>query len=40
MYYDVALGIARLFDMELLCNFAFPCFGREIASILEKHGTE
>lgn len=35
-YSDVALGTARLFGMELLRNFAFPYFSRDIAEFWRR----
>ena len=35
-YSDIALGIARLFGMELLRNFAFPYFSRDIAEFWRR----
>lgn len=35
-YSDIALGTARLFGMELLRNFAFPYFSRDIAEFWRR----
>ena len=35
-YSDMALGIARLFGIELLRNFAFPYFSRDIAEFWRR----
>jgi len=35
-YSDIALGTARLFGMELLKNFAFPYFSRDIAEFWRR----
>ena len=35
-YSDIALGTARLFNIELLQNFAFPYFARDIAEFWRK----
>lgn len=35
-YSDIALGTARLFGMELLQNFAFPYFSRDIAEFWRR----
>jgi alginate O-acetyltransferase complex protein AlgI len=35
-YSDIALGTARLFGIELLRNFSYPYFSRDIAEFLEK----
>ncbi|RYD85753.1 MAG: MBOAT family protein, partial [Sphingobacteriales bacterium] len=35
-YSDIALGLARLFGMELLRNFAFPFFSRDIAEFWRR----
>jgi alginate O-acetyltransferase complex protein AlgI len=35
-YSDIALGIARLFGIELLRNFAFPYFSRDIAEFWRR----
>jgi alginate O-acetyltransferase complex protein AlgI len=35
-YSDIALGVAKLFGMELLRNFAFPYFSRDIAEFWRK----
>lgn len=35
-YSDVALGVARLFGIELLRNFAFPYFSRDIAEFWRR----
>lgn len=35
-YSDIALGTARLFGIELLRNFAFPYFSRDIAEFWRK----
>lgn len=35
-YSDIALGIARLFRIELLQNFAFPYFSRDIAEFWRR----
>ncbi|MBS3912905.1 MAG: MBOAT family protein [Bacteroidetes bacterium] len=35
-YSDIALGISRLFGIELLRNFAFPYFSRNIAEFWRK----
>jgi len=35
-YSDIALGTARLFDIELLRNFAFPYFSRDIAEFWRR----
>ena len=35
-YSDIALGIARLFGIELLRNFAFPYFSRNIAEFWRR----
>lgn len=35
-YSDIALGVARLFGIELLRNFAFPYFSRDIAEFWRR----
>ncbi|TFF39559.1 MBOAT family O-acyltransferase [Mucilaginibacter psychrotolerans] len=35
-YSDIALGVARLFGIELLRNFAFPFFSRDIAEFWRR----
>jgi alginate O-acetyltransferase complex protein AlgI len=35
-YSDIALGTARLFNIELLRNFAFPYFSRDIAEFWRR----
>lgn len=35
-YSDIALGVARLFGVELLRNFAFPYFSRDIAEFWRR----
>lgn len=35
-YSDIALGVARLFGIELLRNFSFPYFSRDIAEFWRK----
>lgn len=35
-YSDIALGVARLFGFELLRNFAFPYFSRDIAEFWRR----
>lgn len=35
-YSDIALGVARLFGMDLLRNFAFPYFSRDIAEFWRR----
>jgi alginate O-acetyltransferase complex protein AlgI len=35
-YSDIALGVSRLFGMELLKNFAFPYFSRDIAEFWRR----
>jgi alginate O-acetyltransferase complex protein AlgI len=35
-YSDIALGTARLFGVELLKNFAFPYFSRDIAEFWRR----
>jgi D-alanyl-lipoteichoic acid acyltransferase DltB (MBOAT superfamily) len=35
-YSDIALGIARLFGIDLLRNFAFPYFSRDIAEFWKR----
>ncbi|TCN56363.1 MBOAT family protein [Flavobacterium circumlabens] len=35
-YSDIALGVARLFGFELLKNFAFPYFSRDIAEFWRR----
>lgn len=35
-YSDIALGVARLFGIELLKNFAFPYFSRDIAEFWRR----
>lgn len=35
-YTDIALGVARLFGMELLQNFSFPYFSRNIAEFWRR----
>ena len=35
-YSDIALGVARLFGIELLRNFAFPYFSRDIAEFWKR----
>ena len=35
-YSDIALGTARLFGIDLLRNFAFPCFSRDIAEFWRR----
>lgn len=35
-YSDIALGIARLFGIELIRNFAFPYFSRDIAEFWRR----
>ena len=35
-YSDIALGTARLFGIELLRNFAFPYFSRDIAEFWRR----
>ncbi|HJS01295.1 MAG TPA: MBOAT family O-acyltransferase, partial [Flavobacterium sp.] len=35
-YSDIALGVSRLFGIELLKNFAFPYFSRDIAEFWRR----
>jgi len=35
-YSDIALGVARLFGIELLRNFAFPYFSRDVAEFWRR----
>lgn len=35
-YSDIALGTARLFGIDLLRNFAYPCFSRDIAEFWRR----
>ena len=35
-YSDIAIGTARLFGVNLMCNFAFPYFSRDIAEFWRR----
>jgi len=35
-YSDIAIGVARLFGFDLMKNFAFPYFSRDIAEFWRR----